>query len=84
LVLASSLFASAKVAIPPSKAARVAAPKKVAETVTLKTVFEQLAAGHDLPKKLAVHILKTGGCDIVFVHSTAEPMLAEIKAALPS
>jgi hypothetical protein len=31
----------------------MAAPKKVAETVTLKTVFEQLAAGHDLSKKQA-------------------------------
>lgn len=39
------------------KAARVAAPKKVAETITLKTVFEQLAAEHDLPKKLAQSLL---------------------------
>jgi DNA-binding protein HU-beta len=42
---------------PPPKAGRVAAPKKAAETVTLKTVFEQLAAGHDLPKKLAQSLL---------------------------
>jgi DNA-binding protein HU-beta len=35
-----------------------AAPKK-AETVTLKTVFEQLAEAHDLPKK-QVHGLLTG------------------------
>jgi DNA-binding protein HU-beta len=42
---------------PAPKAARMAAPKKVAETVTLKTVFEQLAAGHDLPKKLAQSLL---------------------------
>jgi DNA-binding protein HU-beta len=34
-----------------------AALKKVAETVTLKTVFEQLAAGHDLPKKAAQSLL---------------------------
>jgi DNA-binding protein HU-beta len=39
------------------KAARMAAPKKAAETVTLKTVFEQLAAGHDLSKKLAQSLL---------------------------
>jgi DNA-binding protein HU-beta len=39
--------------------ARTATPKmkKVAETVTLKTVFEQLAAEHDLPKKLAQSLL---------------------------
>jgi len=42
---------------PTPKAARMAAPKKVAETVTLKTVFEQLAAGHDLPKNLAQSLL---------------------------
>jgi DNA-binding protein HU-beta len=42
---------------PAPKAARMAAPKKVAETVTLKTVFEQLAAGHDLPKELAQSLL---------------------------
>jgi DNA-binding protein HU-beta len=35
----------------------MAAPKKVAETVTLKTVFEQLAAGHDLSKKRARSLL---------------------------
>jgi DNA-binding protein HU-beta len=40
------------------KAVPVAAPKK-AETVTLKTVFEQLAEAHDLPKKQA-HGLLTG------------------------
>jgi DNA-binding protein HU-beta len=42
---------------PAAKAARMAAPKKVAETVTLKTVFEQLAEGHDLPKKQAQSLL---------------------------
>ena len=36
---------------PALKAARMAAPQKVAETVTLKTVFEGLAPGHDLSKK---------------------------------
>src|SRR3978361_1286366 len=40
-----------------SKAARVAAPKKAIETVTLKTVFEQIAAGHDLSKKAAQSLL---------------------------
>jgi DNA-binding protein HU-beta len=39
------------------KPAAKAVPKKVVETVTLKTVFEQLAAGHDLPKKLAQSLL---------------------------
>jgi DNA-binding protein HU-beta len=42
---------------PAPKAARLAAPKKVVETVTLKTVFEQLAAAHDLPKKAAQSLL---------------------------
>jgi DNA-binding protein HU-beta len=35
------------------KAARMAAPKKAAETVTLKTVFERIAEGHEMPKKQA-------------------------------
>jgi DNA-binding protein HU-beta len=35
------------------KAARTAAPKKAAETVTLKTVFERIAEGHEMPKKQA-------------------------------
>ena len=35
----------------------MAAPKKIAETVTLKTVFEHLAEGHDLPKKQAQSLL---------------------------
>jgi DNA-binding protein HU-beta len=38
---------------PAAKAARMAEPKKVAETVTLKTVFEQIAVGHEMSKKLA-------------------------------
>jgi DNA-binding protein HU-beta len=39
------------------KTARKAAPKNAAETVTLKTVFEQLADGHDLSKKQAQSLL---------------------------
>ena len=39
------------------KPAAKAAPKKVAETVTLKAVFEQLAEGHDLSKKQAQSLL---------------------------
>jgi hypothetical protein len=33
---------------PAPKATRMAAPKRAAETVTLKNVFEQLGIGHDL------------------------------------
>ena len=55
--------AAAKKAAP--KAARKAAvPKKVAETVTLKSVFEQLAVAHELPKKQA-HALSAGLVDLV-------------------
>jgi len=39
-------------------APKAAVPQKVAETVTLKAVFEQLAEAHDLPKKLG-HTLLT-------------------------
>jgi DNA-binding protein HU-beta len=39
------------------KPAAQAAPKQAAETVTLKSVFEQLAAAHDLPKKQAQTLL---------------------------
>jgi DNA-binding protein HU-beta len=46
------------------KAARKAVPKKVAETVTLKSVFEQLAVAHELPKKQA-HALSAGLVDLV-------------------
>jgi DNA-binding protein HU-beta len=46
---------------PSATAARTAtakaAPKKAVETVTLKTVFEQLAVGHDLSKKQAQSLL---------------------------
>jgi hypothetical protein len=35
------------------QAARTTAPKKAAETVTLKTVFERIAEGHEMSKKLA-------------------------------
>ncbi len=42
------------VPVPAKKpAAKAAAPKKPAETVTLKTVFEQLGEAHGLPKKQA-------------------------------
>jgi DNA-binding protein HU-beta len=50
----SKPVAAAKKAAP--KAARVVTLKK-AETVTLKTVFEQLAAEHDLSKKQAQSLL---------------------------
>src|SRR5262245_64250159 len=30
-----------------------------------------------------IHILKAGNCQVVFMHSLAEPMMAEIKAAVP-
>ena len=43
---------------PAAPATAKAAPKPPAETVTLKTVFEQLAAGHEMPKKQA-HALAT-------------------------
>jgi len=31
-----------------------------------------------------IHILKAGNCHVVFMHSSAEPMMAEIRAAVPS
>jgi DNA-binding protein HU-beta len=50
--------AAKKAAATPARTATPkTAPKKAAETVTLKTVFEQLAAGHDLSKKLAQSLL---------------------------
>jgi DNA-binding protein HU-beta len=49
---------------PAAKAARQAAPKKAAETVTLKTVFEQLAVEHEMPKKQA-HAMAAGLVDLV-------------------
>jgi len=53
----NSVPGAAKKSAPAPKGARVAAPKKVAETVTLKVVFEQLAETHDLPKKQAQSLL---------------------------
>jgi DNA-binding protein HU-beta len=46
------------------KTAPKAAPHKVVETVTLKTVFEQLAEAQDLPKKQAL-AMATGMVDMV-------------------
>jgi DNA-binding protein HU-beta len=46
------------------KAVPKAAPKKVVETVTLKTVFEQLAEAQDMPKKQAL-AMATGMVDMV-------------------
>lgn len=31
-----------------------------------------------------IHILKAGTCHVVFMHSSAEPMIAEIRAAVPT
>jgi DNA-binding protein HU-beta len=49
---------------PAAKAALVAEPKKIAETVTLRTVFEQIAEGHEMSKKLA-HAVATEMVDRV-------------------
>jgi DNA-binding protein HU-beta len=49
---------------PAAKGARAAAPKKVAETVTLKTVFERIAEGHEMPKKQA-HAIAAEMVDLV-------------------
>jgi DNA-binding protein HU-beta len=52
---------------PPSaakKPAPEAAPKKAAQTVTLKTVFEQLAEAQDMPKKQAL-AMAAGMVDLV-------------------
>jgi hypothetical protein len=46
------------------KVTRAATPKKSAETVTLKTVFEQLAEAQDMTKKQALTIA-TGMVDLV-------------------
>ena len=46
------------------KASAGAAPKKVAATVTLKTVFEQLAEAQDMPKKQAL-AMAAGMVDLV-------------------
>lgn len=42
---------------PSSRAALATPQKKAAETITLKGVFEALAAGYDLPKKQAHSLL---------------------------
>ena len=59
--VAASKTAAKKADKPPMTAAKKPAaranPKKSAETVTLKTVFEQLAVTHDLPKKQAQSLL---------------------------
>jgi DNA-binding protein HU-beta len=65
----------AKAASPPAKAAaakkpapaQASAPRKAAATVTLKTVFEQLAEGHDLQKKQAQALL-TGMVETLTTH----------------
>jgi acyl-CoA synthetase (AMP-forming)/AMP-acid ligase II len=31
-----------------------------------------------------IHILKAGNCHVVFMHSSAEPMMADIRAAVPT
>ena len=52
---------------PPSAAKKPtpeAAPKKAAQTVTLKTVFEQLAEAQDMPKKQAL-AMAAGMVDLV-------------------
>jgi DNA-binding protein HU-beta len=49
---------------PAPKAAPKAAPKKATETVTLKTVFEQLAEAQDMPKKQAL-AMAAGMVDLV-------------------
>ena len=50
--------AKSKPATKAKAAAAPPAPKKPAETVTLKAVFEQLAEGHEMPRKQA-HALAT-------------------------
>jgi DNA-binding protein HU-beta len=60
--------AAAKKAAP--KPSRKALPKKVAETVTLKTVLEQLAIEQDIPKKQA-HAIAAGLVDRVTAILTA-------------
>jgi DNA-binding protein HU-beta len=49
---------SAKPAASPAKTPTRATPqKKAAATITLKTVFEEMAEGHDIPKKQANALL---------------------------
>jgi DNA-binding protein HU-beta len=52
---------------PTAAAARVAAPKKVVETITLKAVFEQLGEAPDMPKKQA-QAMAAGMVDMVTKH----------------
>jgi DNA-binding protein HU-beta len=47
--------------------ASVAAQKKIAATVTLRAVFEQLAEGHAMPRKQA-HALAIEMVDLVTTH----------------
>jgi DNA-binding protein HU-beta len=51
----------------PAAAARVAAPKKVVETVTLKAVFEELGEAREMPKKQA-QAMAAGMVDLVTKH----------------
>ena len=48
---------SAKPAASPTKTPSRATPQKKAATITLKTVFEEMAEGHDIPKKQANALL---------------------------
>jgi DNA-binding protein HU-beta len=48
---------SAKPAATPASTPSRAAPQKKATTITLKTVFEAIAEGHDIPKKQANALL---------------------------
>jgi DNA-binding protein HU-beta len=52
---------------PAGSAARGAAQKKPKETVTLKAVFEQMAASHDLPKRQA-HDLANEMVELLTMH----------------
>jgi DNA-binding protein HU-beta len=49
--------AAATAAAPAKKPAAQAKAQKKAETVTLKTVFEQIGEAHDMPKKQAQSLL---------------------------
>ena len=49
---------------PVTASAQKAAPKPAAETVTLKTVFERLAEGHEMPKQQA-HALAAGMVELM-------------------
>jgi DNA-binding protein HU-beta len=48
---------SAKPAASPAKTPSRATPQKKAAAITLKTVFEEMAEGHDIPKKQANALL---------------------------